>query len=184
MKIYLSFVKSIISTRFHLLTKKGVIVKKIILIILISLISISFITAAELEKMPEFKLKNLEGETIKSSQFEGKVLVIDFWATWCGPCRKEIPGFIDLYKKYNDKGVEIIGISLDKDIGALKKYVKKENVQYTILKGIGTGVDKKFGGIRGIPTTFIIDQKGNVVFKHVGSAPKSKFEKEIKKLIK
>ena len=136
----------------------------------------------KLQKMPEFELKTVDGEIVSSDDFENKVLLIDFWATWCPPCRKEIPGFINLYKKYKDKGVEIIGISLDKDMDKLESFIDENNINYTVLVG-NKEVADAFGGIQGIPTTFIIDKNGNVEFKQVGLAPEKKFEEELKKVL-
>ncbi len=135
-----------------------------------------------IKKMPEFELKNIDGETVSSDDFDNKVLLVDFWATWCPPCRKEIPGFINLYEKYKDKGVEIIGISLDKDMDKLESFVDENKINYTVLIG-NKEIADAFGGIQGIPTTFIIDRNGNVEFKQVGLASEKKFEEELKKVL-
>lgn len=136
----------------------------------------------KLTKLPSFKLKDLKGNVYTNEDFKNKILLIDFWATWCPPCRKEIPSFINLYKKYKDQGLEIIGISLDQDMNKVRNFVKEKGITYTVLIG-NKNVAQDFGGIQGIPTTFIVDRKGTIVFKQVGLAPEEKFEAEIKKLI-
>lgn len=131
---------------------------------------------------PAWELKDVNGKAVKSSDFSGKVVVLDFWATWCGPCRMEIPGFIELQKQYADKGLVVIGVSLDQDgASAVKPFIEKMGINYPIVLG-DEAVVSAFGGIEGIPTTFIIDRAGNIVRKHVGYAPKAEFEADIKPL--
>lgn len=131
---------------------------------------------------PAWELKDLDGKSVKSSDFAGKVVILDFWATWCGPCRMEIPGFIELQKQYADKGLVVIGVSLDQDgASAVKPFIEKMGINYPIALG-DEAVVSAFGGIEGIPTTFIIDRAGNIVRKHVGYAPKAEFEADIKPL--
>ncbi|MCK4353136.1 TlpA family protein disulfide reductase [candidate division WOR-3 bacterium] len=132
---------------------------------------------------PDFTLPELGGEQFTFSSLKGKVIILDFWATWCGPCRVEIPDFISLYKKYKDKGLEIIGISLDRDKeSAVAPFARQMGINYIIVFG-GKEVTEKYGGIRGIPTTFIIDQKGNIFKKYVGVRTKNIFEADIKELL-
>lgn len=136
------------------------------------------------EPAPGWELSNLEGQKVKFSDFAGKVVVLDFWATWCPPCRAEIPGFTELQNKYGKQGLAIVGISLDQG-GAqgVKKFAQKEGVNYPIL--IGTqDVVRAFGGVAAIPTTFIIDQKGRVIARHEGFTDKDEFDREIKPLLK
>ncbi len=137
--------------------------------------------------IPAFELPDVNGTIVKSESFAGKVLVIDFWATWCPPCRQEIPGFIELYSALKDKGVEIIGISLDEDKKELVKFVPANKMNYPVLHDEKGTVAKlfgdKFGEISGIPTTFIVNKKGEVVSTHVGFTDKKVFEDEINKLL-
>lgn len=133
---------------------------------------------------PAWELKDVNGKRVKSDDFKGKVVLLDFWATWCGPCKAEIPGFIQLHKKYSDKGVVVIGISMDEEGPAVvKKFIEKNNVNYPIVMADKNTPDL-FGGVEAIPTTFIIDREGQIVNKHEGQTEKSEFESEIKKLLK
>ncbi|RMG65896.1 MAG: TlpA family protein disulfide reductase [Calditrichaeota bacterium] len=129
---------------------------------------------------PDFALKNANGETIRLSDFRGKLVLVDFWATWCGPCRMEIPGFVKLYNQYKDKGLVIIGVSLDQNgWDAVNPFVKEFNIPYPIV--IATHeVTEAYGGIPAIPTTFIISPKGEILEKVVGFRPHEYFEKKIK----
>jgi thiol-disulfide isomerase/thioredoxin len=112
---------------------------------------------------PEFSLTDLNGKTVNLSQYKGKVIILDFWATWCPPCRSEIPHFIDLYNRYQDKGLVVIGIALD-DEGAkvVKPFVDEYKINYPVILG-NADVQKAYGGIQGIPTTFIINKNGTLV---------------------
>jgi len=132
---------------------------------------------------PEFSLKDLSGAEKKLSDFKGKVLIIDFWATWCPPCRNEIPHFVSLYNQYKSEGLEIIGVALDQNPrNALPGFIKDNGINYTILLG-NSKVCDLYGGVSAIPTTFIIDKAGNIVKKYIGYNDKEVFENEIKELL-
>jgi len=131
---------------------------------------------------PDFTVSSIDGRTIKLSSLKGKVVLIDFWATWCGPCVYEIPGFIKLYDKYNEKGLEIIGLSVDRDRKAVVDFVKKRGVNYTVAFADGE-IQENYGGIRGIPTTFFVDREGRIAKHVVGARGEAFFENEIIKLL-
>lgn len=132
---------------------------------------------------PAWKLQDINGKTVQLSDFKGKVVILDFWATWCPPCRAEIPHFVELQKAYADKGLVIVGISLDQGgVDTVAPFAKANGINYPIVLG-DEELTSKYGGIEGIPTTFIVDQKGNIVNKFVGFTEKSVFEDEIKKLL-
>ena len=139
--------------------------------------------ATELKTAPDFNLKKFDGGMAKLSDYRGKVVILDFWATWCPPCIKEIPDFVELQKEYGDKGLAILGISLDQNPKqALPAFIKKYKVNYPILLTDGK-VDKAFGGVTGIPTTFVIDRKGEIYKQYVGFRPQQIFETDIKTLL-
>ena len=115
---------------------------------------------------------------------KGKVVIVDFWATWCPPCRQEIPGFIELQKKHGDKGLVVVGLSLDDETEAVKEFCKTEKVNYPIFV-VGQDTTAAWGNIEAIPTTFILDKAGKKVgAPRVGYHPKEAFEKEIVPLLK
>jgi cytochrome c biogenesis protein CcmG/thiol:disulfide interchange protein DsbE len=135
------------------------------------------------KKAANFVLKSADGTTYELSKMKGKVVVINFWATWCGPCRKEIPDFIEAYKKYNSKGLEIIGISLDQD-GWTKvtPFVKQNNINYPIVLG-DENITDNYGGINAIPTTFIVDKNGTIVDKTIGLMSLKQLEAKLKSVL-
>jgi len=134
-------------------------------------------------KAPNFSLKTADGKTVELAKQKGKVVVVNFWATWCGPCRAEIPGFIEMYERYKSKGLEIIGVSLDQDgWNVVKPYVERMKVTYPVVVGDGALADA-YGGIEAIPTTFIVDKNGNILNRHLGYLSKQAFEKIIKDLL-
>jgi len=140
------------------------------------------------EKAPMFQGTNLvDGSQISLKDYEGYVLIIDFWASWCPPCKKEIPGFIDLHKKYKDKKFAVIGISLDKGKSPVEKFVSDQKVNYPVMMGtkqIISDYEKAMGQpIRSIPTTAIINRAGGIVSVHIGFVEKEKFDEEISNLL-
>ena len=134
-------------------------------------------------KAPEWELKDVAGKAVKSSDFKGKVVILDFWATWCPPCRQEIPGFISLQKKYGKQNVVVIGISMDDGTEVVKRFIDSNHINYPVVMG-DEKVATAFEVNEGIPTTFVINPQGEIVSKHVGFTQESAFEKEIKPWLK
>ena len=131
----------------------------------------------------DFKFKDLDGKEVELASFKGKVVLLNFWATWCGPCKAEIPGFVELQEKYRDK-LTIIGYSVDDTAELAKKYATQYKMNYPILLGEGReDLQDAYGPIWGIPASFIISKDGAVCRKHMGIAPKEVFEKEIVALL-
>lgn len=135
--------------------------------------------AVDAHPAPAWKLPDVNGQIVDFSQFKGKVVVLDFWATWCGPCRSEIPGYVKLQDKYRDKGVAVVGVSLDQQgPDVVKKFMAEQHMNYTVVMG-DEAITQAFGGIDSIPTTFIIDRAGNVRDKKVGAMETDEFEKKL-----
>lgn len=133
---------------------------------------------------PAFELPAVGGGSKGLADYEGKVVMLNFWATWCGPCKREIPDFIELQNEYRDKGFEIVGVSLDQpgEEGAVVQFVSQYGINYDVLHGDGD-IAQAYGGVRSIPTTFLIDREGNVVSSKVGLTPKATWAEEIEKLL-
>jgi peroxiredoxin len=132
---------------------------------------------------PAWTLKDLNGKSVSLSDFKGKVVVLDFWATWCPPCREEIPHFIELQNEFKDKGVTVVGVSLDSTGPAdVAQFVKANGMNYPIVMG-DEQTATAYGADQGIPTTVVIDGRGNIVATHLGLADKDTFESDIKKAL-
>lgn len=130
----------------------------------------------------DFDLPDLNGEIVSLEDFRGKVLIINFWATWCPPCEEEMPKLNQLHKRYKNEGLVVIGIALDKDsLNLVKPFVRKKGIGYPIL----VGNEQVLRGVKdfsGVPTTLILDQKGNIKKKYDGSFDKDDLEKSLKEL--
>ncbi|MCK5832512.1 TlpA family protein disulfide reductase [bacterium] len=131
---------------------------------------------------PNFTLVDLEGNKISLSDYAGKVVILDFWAVWCGPCRMEIPGFIELQNKYKSEGLVILGVSLDRNHSTVPGYAKKTGINYPIVFG-DQHIVTAYGNVASIPTTFIIDRNGCIKEKLIGYHSKDQLEKYIKPLL-
>ncbi len=132
----------------------------------------------------DFKIKNLEGEDVALSSYKGKVILLNFWATWCGPCKAEVPAFVELQNMYGKDGLIVVGYSVDDDAPKARAFMNEYKINYPVLLGLGReDVQEAFGPIWGIPASFIISREGKVCKKHLGIAPKALFEKEIKALL-
>ena len=131
-----------------------------------------------------FTLKDLNGNDVTLSDHKGKVILLDFWATWCGPCKVEIPYFIDLYTEYQAQGFQVLGFDVDDPLPTLTAYVERMKMNYPVLIGQGRDdVLKAFGPMPGLPTTVIIGRDGTVCSSHTGLTEKAVFEEAIKALL-
>lgn len=132
----------------------------------------------------DFVLKDGDGKPVRLSDFRGKVVLVDFWATWCGPCQIEIPWFIDFQRKHKSDGFEVIGVSMDDDgWKAITPFVLEKKINYRIVLGDDKTTDQ-YGGVEALPTTFLIDRSGRIASVHVGLAGKKDFEDAIERLLK
>lgn len=137
----------------------------------------------ERKPAPEFALKDADGKTVRLSDYRGKVVLLDFWATWCGPCQVEIPWFMEFERKHKDKGFAVIGVSMDEDgWAAVKPFVNELKINYRIVIGSDSTADL-YGGVSALPTTFLIDREGKVASIHVGLSGKRDFEDDIQQLL-
>jgi len=132
---------------------------------------------------PPFSLKDTNGNIFSSDKLAGKPAVINFFATWCPPCREEIPGFVEVYNKHKGKGFELIGISLDTDTREnMPGFMMNNKVGYRILFG-DLATARAYGGVSSIPTTFFVGKDGEIKNVHVGYIDKDAFDKEVMKLL-
>jgi thiol-disulfide isomerase/thioredoxin len=131
----------------------------------------------------DFKLKDMNGVDVRLDSFKGKVILINFWATWCGPCKAEIPSLVELQEKYADDLV-VLGFSVDDPAEKMKPYAEEYKVNYPLLVGNGReDVQNAFGPLLGIPVSVIIGRDGIIAKKHTGIATKEQFEREIQALL-
>lgn len=132
----------------------------------------------------DFTMKDLDGRDVSLSSYKGKVILLNFWATWCGPCKAEIPGFVELQDQYGKDGLIVVGYSVDDEAPKARAFADEYKMNYPVLLGLGReDVQEAYGPIWGIPASFIISRDGRVCQKHLGIAPKAVFEKEIKALL-
>ena len=127
-----------------------------------------------------FTLKDVAGKDVKLSSYKGKVVLLNFWATWCGPCKIEIPWFNEFHQKYQGKGFVVLGISADDTVEQLKPFVAQYKMAYPVLVGLGRDdVQEALGPVWGLPTTLLINREGKVCQRHMGLVKKEEFEKGI-----
>jgi cytochrome c biogenesis protein CcmG/thiol:disulfide interchange protein DsbE len=131
-----------------------------------------------------FTLKDMNEKEVTLSSYKGKVILLDFWATWCGPCKVEIPGFVEMQNTYGPKGLQVIGISIDDRAEQLKPFAAEFKMNYPVLQGLGRDdVTDALGPILGLPTTLIISREGKICAAHAGMTSRETFENHIKELL-
>ncbi len=132
---------------------------------------------------PDFALKDANGHTVHLSDYRGKVVLLDFWATWCGPCKIEIPWFQEFERQNKDKGFAVLGVAMDEEgWDVVKPFAQHMNINYRLLIG-NDSIAEQFGGVDALPTTFLIDRDGKIAAVHVGLSGKRDFEDGIRELL-
>src|SRR5579863_8299696 len=132
---------------------------------------------------PNFSLKDADGNPVTLADYRGKVVLVNFWATWCGPCEAEIPWFIEFEKKYKDQGFAVLGVSMDDDgWKSVRPYVASHKINYRVMIGSPL-VSDQFGDIESLPTSFVLDRAGRIASNHIGLIDKVDYQNEIVKLL-
>jgi peroxiredoxin len=138
---------------------------------------------AQRKPAPNFSLKDADGNAVNLADYRGKVVLVNFWATWCGPCEAEIPWFIEFEKKYKDQGFAVLGVSMDDDgWKSVRPYVASHKINYRIMIGSEV-VSQQFGEIESLPTSFVLDREGRIASNHIGLVDKVDYQNEIVKLL-
>ena len=132
---------------------------------------------------PDFRLPDAAGKSVRLSEFRGQVVLLNFWATLCGPCKVEIPWFVKFEQAYRDAGFAVLGVSLDQDgWKSVKPYIEAKKVNYRVMVG-NDEIVRMYGGLESIPATVLIDKAGRIAVTHVGLVEKKTYEEELKALI-
>jgi cytochrome c biogenesis protein CcmG/thiol:disulfide interchange protein DsbE len=132
---------------------------------------------------PELAVTDIDGQKLTLSDYKGKVVLLDFWATWCTPCRTEIPHFVEMQNKYGPQGFQVIGISMDDDAKPVREFYQQHQLNYPVAVGDDKLADR-FGGVMGLPVNFLIDREGRIHSKHLGATDISVFDEEVTELLK
>jgi thiol-disulfide isomerase/thioredoxin len=134
--------------------------------------------SAQPQTAPDFTLKSIDGQPVTLSSFRGKVVLLDFWATWCTPCRSEIPRFIEWQQKYRDKGLVVLGVSMDDSTKDAANYAREMKMTYPVVMATSDVADS-YGGVLGLPVNLLISRDGRIISKDVGATDLNALEKQI-----
>jgi cytochrome c biogenesis protein CcmG/thiol:disulfide interchange protein DsbE len=144
--------------------------------------SSTFVKPGDRRMAPDFVLDDASGQPVRLSELRGKVVLLNFWATWCAPCRIEIPWFIEFEKTHKSRGFATLGVSLDEDgWGAVKPYIEQHKINYRVMIG-NDGLAEQYGAAS-LPTTLIIDRSGRIAATHVGLCGKNEYDADIKAVL-
>jgi thiol-disulfide isomerase/thioredoxin len=131
-----------------------------------------------------YTLKDANNQDVRLADFKGKVILLDFWATWCGPCKVEIPWFVEFQEKYGPAGLQVVGVSVDDTLEKLTPFVTQFKMNYAVLQGLGhDDLQEEYGPLWGIPVTMLIARDGRICSRHTGMGTKEAFESTIKALL-
>ncbi|MDR3748852.1 MAG: redoxin domain-containing protein [Acidobacteriota bacterium] len=131
---------------------------------------------------PEFSLAGLDGRPLSLADYRGKVVLLDFWATWCVPCRAEIPHFVEFQNKYREQGLQVVGISMDDGLKPVQEFYQQYKMNYPVALGTDK-VAESYGGVLGLPVTFLIGRDGRIAAKYIGAAHMPVIEQKIQTLL-
>jgi cytochrome c biogenesis protein CcmG/thiol:disulfide interchange protein DsbE len=139
--------------------------------------------ASSRKMAPDFALKDMNGKTVRLSDYRGQVVLLNFWATWCGPCKIEIPWFVEFQRTYKDRGFTVLGVSVDEDgWEAVRPFLASRQVNYPVVVST-LEVEQQYGGVEALPVSFLIDREGRIAATHVGLVTKKTYEDEIRRLL-
>ena len=138
--------------------------------------------AASGDAAPDFTVTDINGHKLSLSDYRGKVVLLDFWATWCTPCREEIPHFVEMQEKYGPQGFQVVGISMDDDAKPVREFYQKFKINYPVAVG-DDKLAQSFGGVLGLPVNLVLDRQGRIVKKYLGATEASEFDKQVADLL-
>ena len=131
-----------------------------------------------------FTVKDIAGKDVRLSQYQGQVVLLNFWATWCVPCKREIPSLAALYRDYKERGFVVLGVSVDSEVRSIKPFARAMKMNYPVLIGAGReDLSNAFGPFLGFPTSVVVARDGRMCVRHVGVVSRSQLEREIEKLL-
>jgi len=173
-----------VSRKVMNLTTPAILRKVGLLVLGLSILLLPAHPAMALDELPEFSLPSaVNGKKVSSGDFKGKTLLITFFATWCPPCRQEIPALIELQKTFASSGFSVVGMSMDeKGPAVVRRLIEKEGINYPVLMA-DAGVARDFGGVFSVPTSFLVNREGRVVRKYPGYVPHAMLEKDIREIL-
>jgi cytochrome c biogenesis protein CcmG/thiol:disulfide interchange protein DsbE len=138
--------------------------------------------AASRKAAPSFTLKGLDGKEVALTSLKGKVVLLNFWATWCSPCKKEIPWFVEFQRQHQAKGLVVLGVSADDDVKEVQAFLKSVTVNYPVVMGTEATM-KAYGGVESLPTSFLIDRQGRVAGIHTGLVERAEYVRDLEALL-